>query len=509
MMQAPPAVPPGRPDLARVFVLARAEMHPFFVELVKLLKARHGSVCFMHFRDAKLAEDFRRTPNAGLFDDIRGGNVLLETCFEPVPDDAAVLARARRLEAWLGTTINALLQTDRHFGRGFALGGLNHPRSRYSENTSYLQTVNAVCNMLEYWRDLFERLRPTLILNGDHYLEAVAQRLEIPIRLVAGSRYKNLCYWSPNGFFEAPDLERRTRAMPAAEALAFDQPYLAHLHMRRQTGQNPSLRRTLGRVARRLALHAYWHLRRFKKAKGYYLGSEVRFIWLRDRSLAYLAAPGRARLADLAGKRFVFFPLQTEPETSLQRLSPEFTAQLAAIAMLARELPADTLLAVKDTHFALGRRPAEFYRQIEEFKNVVLLNLHEYGLEVVRACDAVAVITGTPGFEGAVMGKPVIAFGRHNIFNFLDHVRAVRDPAELGAAIDWALARRFDEAKAKRDGAAFLRAVVDMSFDMAQYNYQSRTGLEPDSVEAGYRTLLDSLAAPALPQFRPLASAGE
>ena len=66
-------------------------------------------------------------------------------------------------------------------------------------------------------------------------------------------------------------------------------------------------------------------------------------------------------------------------------MSPEYFYQLSCIAALSRDLPAGAILVVKETLAATGRRPRDFYAQIKEFKNVVMLDIRELGLEVVRA----------------------------------------------------------------------------------------------------------------------------
>ena len=87
-------------------------------------------------------------------------------------------------------------------------------------------------------------------------------------------------------------------------------------------------------------------------------------------------------LEDLEGKRFIFFPLSTEPE-SLQMLSPEYFYQLAFITSIARDLPVGVYLVVKEHLAAVGRRPKDFYGQIMEFKNVIVANIQEDGMSQI------------------------------------------------------------------------------------------------------------------------------
>ena len=171
-----------------------------------------------------------------------------------------------------------------------------------------------------------------------------------------------------------------------------------------------------------------------KKAKGYYLGENLRYFARMYRDWRRLGRLATTRLADLDKTPFVFYPLHLEPEMALQGLSPEYFYQLSLIAAVSRDLPAGVLLAVKEAFGAVGRRPADFYGQIAEFKNVVMLHPLELGVDCVRRAAAVVTICGTAGFEAAVMGRPVVAFGRHNVYNFLPHVTPVTDEARLQGA---------------------------------------------------------------------------
>ena len=199
------------------------------------------------------------------------------------------------------------------------------------------------------------------------------------------------------------------------------------------------------------------------------------------------------RLSDMGNSKFVYYPLHTEPETALQTLSPEYFYQLSCIAALSRDLPAGTVLAVKDTLAAIGRRPRDFYAQILEFKNVVLLDVREFGLEVAKKSSAVATITGTGGFEAAVMGKPVISFGRHNLYNFLSHVRVINDETKLKEDLVWALKDDFDVKTAKIEGAKFLEGVKNISFNMEEFTAINGKNFSDIAIKRAYENLYKSI----------------
>lgn len=481
---------------ANVLLGAHSQFRGLLTAVAGTLHERFGTRVHLFCASGQEARYYRER-SGSVFASITVADVLYRTCAEPVADPQRVFAEARDNEAWLGVTINLLAISDRHLGRGYALGGFKHPRSVMSQRTDYVQMVNAHNAAIAFWRRQIAETEADLLINCGKIADAVAGAIGVPHRILAGSRYRNYYYWAANQFRENPALAVAYDRIDTPNDLGLLAPYESHLHMRQVFSRQDTLPGTLRAMAKRGAQQVYWRLRGYDKARGYYVMEDLSYMWRRYRDARRLAAAASTPLAALAGQPFVYYPLHTEPETALQTLSPEYFYQLSAIAALSRDLPAGVLLAVKETLAAVGRRPTDFYAQILEFKNVVMLDTREYGLEVARAAAAVATITGTGGFEAAVMGRPVISFGRHNLYNVLPHVAVVTDELALARHLRHAL-DGVDREQAKRDGARFLQAVVDTSFDLGGYRVT-----DPDAVPAGLAdTVADALIA-SLPAAEP------
>ena len=112
---------------------------------------------------------------------------------------------------------------------------------------------------------------------------------------------------------------------------------------------------------------------------------------------------------------------------------------------------------------------------------------------MARAATAVATITGTGGFDAAIMGKPVISFGRHNLYNILSHVRVMTDEAKLKDDLAWALSPDFDGQEALAEGDRFLSAIVATSFNMGNFNTSDRKNFDDAAVQGAYENLLSGL----------------
>jgi len=109
--------------------------------------------------------------------------------------------------------------------------------------------------------------------------------------------------------------------------------------------------------------------------------------------------------------RWIYFPLQFEPEASTMVLSPWHTNQFAVIEVLAKALPADCILIVKEHASMLGSRPREFYRKIASIPRVVLVDNERPGLWWIQQSSVTVVISGTSAWEAVRFGKPVVVIG--------------------------------------------------------------------------------------------------
>ncbi len=480
-----------------IAIRAHVGIRPLHGELARLLKERHGVSVHVFCNVPEDVRAFESLGRDGRFESIAAEAVMhrLARDADSSLTEEDVLPRARQWERRLGYSLNRLVMTNRHLGRSFSLGGFHHPRSSYSEKSTYPQVLKAVCDCLDFWEGELRDKDIGLILNPNKELAAVADILGIPHRTLITSRIDYYHYWAVNEYLENPsfaDVFETVRAASGDNAL--EEPY-REAQVERQRVLDRFGYRALARdLSHFLAKWAYGRLRGYATAYGYYLSEQMKYYIRMASASRELARLPTERLSDLKGKPFVFYPLHEEPETILSVGSPEFTNQLGAISSLARDMPAGAILAVKETIYGVGRRTDNFYRQICEFKNVAWLDMRELGIDVIREATAVATIAGTAGFEAAMMGKPVIAFGRHNFYNFIPHVRVVRREEEIAPLLRDIVEGNYDAAKLRADGARAKAAMLAASFEMPGFNGRDPASLRSEHVEAAYSGLLDSVS---------------
>jgi len=478
--------------LSSIALGARSASRLLIRALARELKARHG--CKIHIycngpQEVKYYEDI----NDGVYDSINDASSLFVRCYDQNLDEANVLERARRLEKITGYTINRMMVADRHFGRGYALGGFHHPRSRYSENVDYIHAVHAYCCELEYWQSEISAKGVTMFLDASREAAYIAHSQGIPYRAMVGGRYKNLHYWAWNELYESPLIKAGYDNAKANLDVTLNEPYLAHTAARKTFSKAFATSTMIRKVGTEILRYAYWRLRGYEKAKGYFLTENIKLhyrVWREYRRLRKLPL---WKLENLAGQKFVYFPLHIEPETALHGISPEFFSQQSLIASVARDLPAGVVLAVKEPYGMIGRRPNHFYRHILDLKNVIMLDPWEIGIECAQSAATVITICGTAGFEAAAAGNPVIAFGQHNIYNILPSVQVVENDRDLSTVLMGALYGSINKNEISEQANRLLTAVIGCSFDLKQYDYIRLDAFEKEAIESAADSLVESL----------------
>ncbi len=130
---------------------------------------------------------------------------------------------------------------------------------------------------------------------------------------------------------------------------------------------------------------------------------------------------------------YVFFPLHYEPELALILLAPYYFDQAQLIAQIARSLPIQYKLYVKDHPAMKGRRARSYYKSLLKIPNVVIIDPSVSSFDLIKGSKLITTITGTVGWEASMLGKPVITFGNvfYNVLSFVKQVGKIEDLPNL------------------------------------------------------------------------------
>jgi hypothetical protein len=112
-----------------------------------------------------------------------------------------------------------------------------------------------------------------------------------------------------------------------------------------------------------------------------------------------------------AGKRYAFFGLHMQPESSIDVFAHFFSNQVRVIELIARSLPPTHALLVKLHKSDVPNYSPLYLRRLARFPGLHVVAPHVDALEFIKKADLVFAIQGTIGLEAALLGKPVVMFG--------------------------------------------------------------------------------------------------
>jgi len=133
---------------------------------------------------------------------------------------------------------------------------------------------------------------------------------------------------------------------------------------------------------------------------------------------------------------FVYFPLHMEIERTTLIGAPYFTNQIEVIRSVAKSLPINFKLYVKEHPGQILRswRSVSEYKDIMNIPNVELLHPNFPKEELYKNCSIVFSIAGTAGFEAACYDKPAITLVELN-YSLLPSVSKLKSFEDLNSLI--------------------------------------------------------------------------
>lgn len=112
-------------------------------------------------------------------------------------------------------------------------------------------------------------------------------------------------------------------------------------------------------------------------------------------------------------KKYVYFPLQLQPELTTSILGSKYADQLLALEHLSQLIPDGWVIYVKENPKQTARqRDILFYKRLSKIPKVHYLPLQYNSHRLIQESQFVSVVTGTAGWEAISGGKNVLVFGK-------------------------------------------------------------------------------------------------
>ena len=144
---------------------------------------------------------------------------------------------------------------------------------------------------------------------------------------------------------------------------------------------------------------------------------------------------GRSDLYDSlnSAENFAYFPLHYEPEISLSLWAPFITDQINLIRQVARSLPVDYKLYVKEHPQMVPYRRRSYYKELKKVPNVKLIPPQTSSFELIKKAKLVVNISASSGWQAILLAKPLITFGNifYNKLSFVKRCNVIEKLPEL------------------------------------------------------------------------------
>lgn len=310
-------------------------------------------------------------------------------------------------------------------------------RLPYSEALAY------AAHLARALKQAYQELQPSVILGGH---DGVLSSLAFAVAKAEGLPWFALNFSViPVGYVALssgiiPDRMVRLREHPDSELDGTVEKLLSEFEQKRLRAPAYVSAHSIPTAIRRLKVHVPEALRSLQsQMRGRFERyGELPFRFKRRQYLRkrmnILRFPNKWFVTAPPAEPFVFFGLHMQPESSIDVYAPFYANQFDVVEKVARALPPTHTFLVK-LHISdadnYSRNQLRFLRQLPGVK-LVLPTVSSRPF--IDRCAAVVTISGTMGLEGALLGKPVIAFGRMNYGHF-PSVKQVRNIYDLPGLI--------------------------------------------------------------------------
>ncbi len=162
--------------------------------------------------------------------------------------------------------------------------------------------------------------------------------------------------------------------------------------------------------------------------------------------------------------KYVYFPLQFQPESSMDVIAPFFSNQIEVARLIAMSLPGDYALVVKEHPAMVGLRSPSYIEKVNLTPNVKFVDYRLASDEVIKKADLVISPNSTTLAEAAFMKKPAIQLGDLGITLKLPNVFRHTDFTSLAHKIREALKADLNTSEYERKLENFVAAAFDTGF---------------------------------------------
>lgn len=163
--------------------------------------------------------------------------------------------------------------------------------------------------------------------------------------------------------------------------------------------------------------------------------------------------------------KYVYFPLQFQPESTIDVMAPYASNQIETARQAAMSLPDDYVLVVKEHPGMAGFRPPSYLEKIDRTPNIKLIDYRISNEQVLKKADLIISPNSTSIAEAVFYKKPAIQLGNLGLTLKLPNIYKHTDMTTLSAKIKQVLKTDITTEEYERRLENFVAAVFDVGFN--------------------------------------------
>lgn len=296
------------------------------------------------------------------------------------------------------------------------------------------------------YKTFLQRVKPTHLLMAHietfdgKVLVALARELNIPMLIPTDLRHLGGVYFSKDDQEKIPAYRRVTaegrdwaaktvatfRAKPGP-AFAPDAFSAANEEVL------PIGTKSLPKRAWGVVLRAWRNPRLFEREL-FLLNLKYTFPWAMNSFRAIRAFRNErahdSKSMDELPSKFIYYPLQVTPESSINTPAPYYVDQMRAIDAIRFAMPSDWTLVVKEHRASLGIRPPSFYNELRRRAGVHITHATMSSIDLIRNAQVTISVTGSATLEAFLLGRPALVLGGCFVAEYLGGVCSISDLSE-------------------------------------------------------------------------------
>jgi len=285
------------------------------------------------------------------------------------------------------------------------------------------EILSIIENSISFFVDILEKYKPKLILMqqaGENIsnllLYRIAKKMKIKVLMPVPIHTHNTFIISDN--IGGREISDEYKKLMKNESKIYDEVFIKKLNMMETINVQLKYNYNTSTFSQKIN-HYIKRLLDNSKPKFYKDYGKTKLKVIKYKLQKYFELKKRKQFLDknsiksIEDKKFIYYPLHSEPEAKILVETPFYSNQIALIESIARSIPVDLVLYAKEHPVQKTKlwRSVEDYKKIITMPNVKLVHPNLNSQELISKSQGIAVISGAVGFEALFYKKPIILFG--------------------------------------------------------------------------------------------------